>query len=113
MGQIYNLVLVLIPGAPVEILLTIHVIPTILLLRSAFIQPGTSLMSIASLVLEVVYWSALMMVPYGEGLSKLLKGSISNGGGTAGSYGKQLPKHVEEPSCTYFLSVLPRLRLTV
>lgn len=97
--QIFNLVIVLIPNTPVEILLTIHVIPTILLLRSAIIQPHTQPLVIASMVLEIVYWAALFVVPYGEGMSRLLKGSVSRGGGSAGSYGHQLPRHVEEPSC--------------
>jgi len=92
-------VLSFLPGTPVEILVTVHAIPAILLLRSAVIQPGTTVFGMAPTIAELVFWTALISIPYGEGLSRVLRGSVSREGGSDGSYGKQLPKHIEEPSC--------------
>lgn len=97
--QIFNLMLAFLPHAPVERLLTIHLIPSLLLLRSAVINKQDSALDIAPLVVEIVYWSALISIPYGENLSRLLNGSVSKGGGSAGSYAKELPRHPEEPTC--------------
>lgn len=60
------------------------------------------MLALAPTIVEIVYWSALISIPYGEGLSRLLASSVSKGGGSAGSYGEELPKHVEEPTCESF-----------
>lgn len=98
-SQAYISLLSFLPGTPIEILVTIHAIPAVLLLRSAVIQPGTTALGLAPTIAELVFWTALISIPYGEGLGKILRGSVSRRGGSDGSYGKQLPKHIEEPSC--------------
>ncbi|WWD19355.1 hypothetical protein CI109_103814 [Kwoniella shandongensis] len=89
------------PDAPVTPLLTAHIIPALLLFRSAIILPHTSGLQIASSVYEIVYWIALISIPYYETLDRLLIGGHSRGGGSSGSYGEKLPKHYEEPASPF------------
>nr|XP_019045027.1 ATP-binding cassette transporter [Kwoniella bestiolae CBS 10118]OCF23957.1 ATP-binding cassette transporter [Kwoniella bestiolae CBS 10118] len=91
----------LVPSSPLTAILTIHILPSLILFRSNTIQPHTSSLRIASGVVEVVYWVAMISIPYSEGLDRLLDGGVSQGGGTSGSYGEKLPKHCEEPASTF------------
>jgi hypothetical protein len=56
-------------------------------------------MEILPTVVETVYWAVLMSLPYATPMSGLLFGRSSKGGGTLGNYGKELPAHLEEPTC--------------
>ncbi|KAK8854514.1 hypothetical protein IAR55_003253 [Kwoniella newhampshirensis] len=89
------------PHSPITPLVTFHIVPALLLFRSALLSPHTSGLNIASLVYEIVYWMALISIPYYEQLDRLLEGGHSKGGGSAGSYGEKLPKHYEEPASPF------------
>ena len=106
-GQAYVLLLALHPSSPVTILLTFHLVPSLLVLRSTIITPHTTAIAIAPTVVELVYWAAVISIPYGDPLDRLLVGAKSKGGGSSGSYGSDLPKHVEEPTCTSLRVISP------
>ncbi|WRT68702.1 uncharacterized protein IL334_005682 [Kwoniella shivajii] len=91
----------LIPSSPLTAILTVHLLPTLIMFRSNIVQPHTSRLRIASGVLEMVYWVALISIPYSEGLDRLLEGGVSQGGSSSGSYGTKLNKHCEEPTSTF------------
>ncbi|KAK6910984.1 hypothetical protein I203_105019 [Kwoniella mangroviensis CBS 8507] len=91
----------LIPSSPLTAVLTFHILPSLILFRSNIIQPHTSSLKIASGIVEVVYWVAMISIPYSEELDRLLTGGVSQGGGSSGSYGEELPKHCEEPTSTF------------
>lgn len=88
------------PRAPLQALITLHFPISLVLLRSAVIRSDYTLLTIMPVVVEGIYWSALISLPYGESMTRLLKGGKSKGGGSTGSFGKDLPRHPEEPSCT-------------
>ncbi|OCF40975.1 ATP-binding cassette transporter [Kwoniella heveanensis CBS 569] len=91
----------LFPKSRITPLLTIHLLPTLLLFRSNLVQPHPSKLRIASGIVEVVYWAAMISMPYSEGLDRLLSGSVSKGGGSSGSYGHNLPIHPEEQTSPF------------
>ena len=98
--QAYLLLLSLVLSSPPTIpLLTVDLFPRLLLFRSALISSDRSGLLIASTAVELVWWSILISVPYGETLDRMLNGGVSHGGGTSGSYGSKLPKHIEDPTC--------------
>ncbi|WWC71269.1 uncharacterized protein I206_105222 [Kwoniella pini CBS 10737] len=103
----------LIPSSPLTAILTIHVLPSLIAFRSNIVQPHTSALIIASGILEVVYWIAMISIPYSENLDRLLEKGFSQGGGTSGSYGTKLPKHCEEPASVFsratYTFILPLL----
>ena len=85
--------------APVTPLLTLHLLPSLLVLRSVLIASQPSGLYIASLVVEIVFWVAVINVPYAEPLDRILDGAVSHGGGSSGAGGKKLPHHIEDPTC--------------
>ncbi|CAK9784394.1 unnamed protein product [Cutaneotrichosporon oleaginosum] len=81
-------------GGPVLPLLTIHLVPALLLFRSAVMgNYPSSKLSLVLIVWESVYWAALMSCPYYDRLDRLVGGGVSKGGAGTG-----LPRHIEEPS---------------
>jgi hypothetical protein len=86
------------PWASVTPILTLHLVPALVMLRSAFIGKP-SVMHVLPTVVELAYWAALVAIPYSSTLDRLLHGAHSKGGGSLGSYGTTLPDHVEEPTC--------------
>ena len=101
--QIFNLILALIPRSPLTYFLTINLPISLLQLRSDLIRSAHTRLSLASNVFELVYWCALVTIPYSEDLDNALSGSRSKGGGSLGSYGADLPKHIEEPTCKFII----------
>ncbi len=98
--QAYLLLLIFIPSSPIPILLTFHLVPALLVLRTSIINPHTTIIAIAPAIVELLFWTAIISIPYAEPLDRLLDGSKSKGGGSSGSYGSELPRHLEEPTCT-------------
>lgn len=86
------------PRGKVIPLLTIHLLPSFFLYRSAFIRHEATPVGIAALVIELAYFFALICIPYQDPLDRLLGGAHSKGGGNSGS-DVPLPKHYEEPIC--------------
>jgi hypothetical protein len=86
------------PRGKVIPLLTIHLIPSLFLFRSSLIHHTATPISIITLVTELVYFFALICIPYQDPLDRLLGGAHSKGGGNSGS-DVPLPKHYEEPIC--------------
>lgn len=93
------------PNAPIPTFLSIHLIPTLLLFRSTLIRPSPPAMRIIPTAIELAYFLVVISVPYGDRMDGLLRGKVSNGGGSLGSFGADLPRHEEQPTCE-----LPRLR---
>nr|XP_018261799.1 ATP-binding cassette transporter [Kwoniella dejecticola CBS 10117]OBR83957.1 ATP-binding cassette transporter [Kwoniella dejecticola CBS 10117] len=91
----------LIPSSPLTAILTIHILPSLIAFRSNIVQPHTSTLRIASGIIEVVYWIAMISLPYSESLDRLLEKGFSQGGGSSGSYGEKLPTHCEEPTSVF------------
>ena len=87
------------PRPPLAILLIIHLVPTLLLLRSHILADRPSILDILPTASEVIYWMGLMSIPYAAPLQGLLSAGRSKGGGSLGSYGTKLPRHIEEPAC--------------
>jgi hypothetical protein len=92
-------VLSILPRSPIIPLISLHLVPSLLILRGQILHSKPTLLGIAPSVIELIYWTFLISIPYGEGLDRLLEGGKSKGGGTSGSYGKELPQHLEEPTC--------------
>ena len=88
------------PRGKVIPLLTIHLIPSLFLFRTSLITHTASPISIIALVVELVYFFALICIPYQDPLDRLLCGAHSKGGGNSGS-DVPLPKHYEEPICMF------------
>lgn len=92
--------LALLPRPPIAPLLTLNLIPTIITLRSALLGKPHPL-DVASLAISIVYWAAMMSVPYTSAMDGLFYGARSRGGGSASSFGTSLPKHIEEPTSAF------------
>lgn len=92
------LLLTLIPGAPVTVAVTLHLPFALILFRSAAIGPYSDLTHSIPVVIECLYWSALISIPYYDELDRVLAGAVSHGGGTSGTDGKA-PANIEEPTC--------------
>lgn len=90
------LLLALTRDAPLAALVTLYLVPEALLFRSASLSKGVSTVSLVILVTEVVYWAALLSVPYYDHLDELLSGAVSHGGLNVG---KGLKEAIEEPTC--------------
>lgn len=100
--QAWIAVLSISPRGKVVPLLTIHLLPSFFLYRSAFITHSATGISIAALVVELAYFFALICLPYQDPLDRLLGGAHCKGGGNSGS-DVPLPKHYEEPICELLL----------
>ncbi|KAI9634405.1 ABC transporter type 1, transmembrane domain-containing protein [Dioszegia hungarica] len=99
---IYVALFSLMPRPTIAPLLIIHLIPTLLLLRSNVLQSAhPALADILPTVVEVVYWLMLMSLPYASRMQGLLSAGRSRGGGSLGSYGTDLPHHIEEPTSAF------------
>ncbi|ORX38217.1 ABC transporter type 1, transmembrane domain-containing protein [Kockovaella imperatae] len=109
----FTLVLALIPRSPLTYFLSAHIIPSLLLLRSAVIRSHTRPLDLAPPIFEAVYWCLMISIPYYEGLENVLEGGRSKGGGSLGSYGAKLPRHIEEPTSSFsraaYMFMLPLL----
>lgn len=94
------LALALVDG-PVLPLLTFHLVPALLLFRSAAMgnYPGGPI-GLVLVIWECVYWAALASIPYHDRLDRLLQGAVSHGGTGAGKPGS-MPDHIEEPTCEF------------
>lgn len=94
---------------PVLPLVTFHLVPALLLFRSAALgnYPGGPI-GLVLVIWEGVYWAALASIPYHDRLDRLLEGAVSHGGTGAGKQGS-MPDHIEEPTCK--LPVEDRLHL--
>jgi hypothetical protein len=57
--------------------------------------------SIAPPIFESIYWAVLVSIPYGEDLDRLLDGAVSKGGSSSGSFGQEIPRHIEEPTSAF------------
>ncbi|ODN87389.1 ATP-binding cassette transporter [Cryptococcus wingfieldii CBS 7118] len=97
----YISVIAIIPGSHITPLVTFHAILSLVLFRSLVISPDPSTLHIIAYAVEIVYWFALLGLPYHESLDRLLSGGKSARGGSNGSYGNQLPKHCEEPASAF------------
>ena len=95
----FNLILSSIPRSPLTYFLTLHLTPELLVLRSALIRGRYSQLRLGTNSFEVLYWVALVSIPYSEYLDNALESGTSKGGSSLGSYGAKLPAHIEEPSC--------------
>ena len=98
--QVYLVILSFFPLFSLAGLLTLHLVPALLILRSTIVSPNTTFIAIAPSVVELFYWAAVVSIPYADPLDRLLEGAKSKGGGSSGSYGSELRKHIEEPTCT-------------
>lgn len=78
-------------------------VPTLITLRSSILHSAPAL-DIVALSVAIGYWAAMMAMPYAQPLSGLLLGAGSKGGGSSGNFGKDVSKHIEEPTCTSFRS---------
>ncbi|WVR09322.1 hypothetical protein IAU60_006387 [Kwoniella sp. DSM 27419] len=94
-------------------LLSAHIVPALLIFRSEVIQPTPSKLTIACVIVELVYWAAMISMPYSEQTGRILQGGVSKGGGSSGSYGKKLPRHPEEEtspfSRAFYMFIVPLL----
>lgn len=97
-SQIGILIVSLFPEAPVAPILSANLIPTAISLRSAIIQKSSPI-EIVAVSANIVYWFMMIIIPYSARMGGVLSGATSHGGGSLGSYGKKLPRHIEEPSC--------------
>jgi len=79
-------------SGPVTPLVTLHLTPMFLLFRTAVLN-GTPWVALAPAVIEMVYWAALVSVPYYDGLDRLLAGAVCHGGIGYPEW----PRHLEEP----------------
>lgn len=97
MPQAAITLLSLLPSAPIMALLTLHLPIALLLARSAAMSTGESWVELLPVIVETVYWTVLVTVPYYEPMDGLLSGAASRGGLGAGP----IPNHLEEPTCEY------------
>lgn len=92
--------------------ISVHLFGTVIDLRSQILRHQHGI-SLAPLIVELVYWAMLISVPYGQTLSRLLADARSRGGASSGSYGHNLPRHIEEPTSAFsratYTFILPLL----
>ncbi|RXK42365.1 ATP-binding cassette transporter [Tremella mesenterica] len=105
--------LALLPSAPITPLITLHLVPALLLLRHHVITGGVGAIEFVPIVVELLYWLVLISIPYTPKLDRLLAGGRTKGGGSSGSYGAKLPRHLEEPTSAFskasYMFMLPFL----
>lgn len=91
------LLLALTRDAPLAALVTLYLFPQALSFRSEWVSGSTSAGSWIIMITEIVYWAALISVPYYDSLDQLLAGAVSHGGANVAN---GLKNHIEEPTCT-------------
>ena len=75
-------------------------VPTLIALRSSILH-GAQALDIVALAVAIGYWISMMAVPYADSMDGLLAGAGSKGGGSSGSFGKVVSRHIEEPQCKH------------
>jgi hypothetical protein len=81
-------------------------VPTLISLRTSILH-GSSALGIVSLSVAIGFWVVMMALPYAQPMSGLLLGAGSKGGGSSGTFGKDVAVHIEEPTCTCLLLQYP------